>query len=180
MDPVARLVEEHETILAVAELARRQAVAIQRGEPVKAAKVGQILDFIRTFADAYHHGKEENLLFVRMEQRGFSRQVGPLAVMLVEHEQGRQFVRQAAAALDAAAAGNAEACGAVAAGLSGWAELIQGHIEKENHVLYPMAQGVLSQEEFRLLGEEFERFEAGHPEGTAWRSWVLSGELAAE
>ncbi|MGD0266766.1 MAG: hemerythrin domain-containing protein, partial [Candidatus Methylomirabilota bacterium] len=38
-----------------------------------------------------HHGKEENLLFKTMVDRGFPRQGGPIAVMLHEHETGRSF-----------------------------------------------------------------------------------------
>ncbi len=180
MDPIARLVAEHEMILKVADWAQREAETLREGGPLRVAKVGRVLEFIRTFADAYHHGKEEELLFARMAERGFSRQAGPLAVMLREHQQGRDFVRQAVSGLAAAEEGSVTALGAVAAGLAGWAELIRGHIEKENQVLYPMAQNVLSETDWRQLGEEFDRFEAGHPEGPVVASGAFVFELATK
>ena len=53
----------------------------------------EVVALIRNFADGLHHAKEETLLFPLMEAKGFSRQEGPVAVMLMEHEQGRAFVR---------------------------------------------------------------------------------------
>ncbi|MDW7967697.1 MAG: hemerythrin domain-containing protein, partial [Thermoanaerobaculum sp.] len=129
--------------------------------------MSQILDFIRTFADACHHGKEEDLLFPALESCGFSREVGPLAVMLVEHQRGRALVRQAAQALEAAAGGDRQAAGEVARALADWAQLIEQHIAKENRVLFPMAQEVLGEGTLRELGEAFswleqERFAGVH------------------
>ena len=64
----------------------------------------QAIDFLQVFADRCHHAKEENVLFPRMEARGFSRERGPTGVMLHEHELGRQAIRAMLAALNAARA----------------------------------------------------------------------------
>lgn len=37
--------------------------------------------------------------------------------------------------------------------------LLRAHIDKENHILFPMADNVLSSEDQEHLGKEFERFE---------------------
>jgi hemerythrin-like domain-containing protein len=160
MDPIATLMHEHDVILLVAQAAAREAQKLQAGGPLDPQRVEQILDFVRTFADSCHHGKEEDLLFARLEERGFSREMGPVAVMLFEHEQGRRFVQQASSHLSAAAAGDENALRHVAAGLSGWAELIQQHIYKENNVLFPMAQQVLSGEDLQELAAAFQKVEA--------------------
>ena len=52
-----------------------------------------IVKVIREFADGLHHAKEEQLLFPLMVQKGFSNQTGPVAVMLHDHEEGRNFVK---------------------------------------------------------------------------------------
>ena len=44
-----------------------------------------IVNLIKNYADGSHHAKEENLLFPLLAQRGFSREQGPVAVMLQEH-----------------------------------------------------------------------------------------------
>lgn len=159
MGPIQTLMHEHDVILLVAQAARREAAQLQAGGPVNQERVSQMLEFVRTFADACHHGKEEDLLFTRLEEKGFSREMGPVAVMLYEHQQGRQFVRQAAANLSAAAAGDRQAALQVAAGLAGWAELIEQHIDKENNVLFPMAEQVLDAEEKAELASAFDQVE---------------------
>ncbi|MBE0653266.1 MAG: hemerythrin domain-containing protein, partial [Bacteroidales bacterium] len=52
-----------------------------------------IVKVIREFADGLHHTKEEQLLFPLMVQKGFSSQTGPVAVMLHDHTEGRNFVK---------------------------------------------------------------------------------------
>ena len=52
-----------------------------------------IVKVIREFADGLHHAKEEQLLFPLMVQKGFSNQTGPVAVMLHDHVEGRNYVK---------------------------------------------------------------------------------------
>ena len=52
-----------------------------------------VVELIRNFADGFHHAKEEHLLFPLLAQKGFSPEQGPVAVMLYEHIQGRNFVK---------------------------------------------------------------------------------------
>lgn len=64
------------------------------------------MDFIRNFADRCHRAKEEDQLFVRMQDRGSPFEGGPIAVMLMEHEEGRRHIGAVAKAIPAAAAGD--------------------------------------------------------------------------
>ena len=61
------------------------------------------IEFLRTFADRCHHGKEEVHLFPAMEARGFPHDTGPIGVMLLEHREGRSDVTAMAESLDGAA-----------------------------------------------------------------------------
>lgn len=90
MDPIATLRHEHDVILLVAKAAAREAQKLRAGNPVNLERVGKVLDFIRNFADACHHGKEEDLLSARLEPQGFFWDMGPVAVMFFEHKQGRR------------------------------------------------------------------------------------------
>ena len=51
------------------------------------------IGFLKEFADKCHHGKEEGLLFPAMVAAGIPDKGGPIGVMLAEHTQGRQFIR---------------------------------------------------------------------------------------
>jgi hemerythrin-like domain-containing protein len=179
-DPIAVLKHEHRIILAVCDAADRESQRLSSGGAVDAERVERMLDFIRTFADRCHHAKEEDLLFVRMGERGFPTEAGPVRVMLQEHELGRAHVRATAEALPRAAAGDAAATRVVAENLAGWAALLRSHIAKEDNILYPMAEQALTPEDMAELAESFERVE--HDEmgaGVHERYAALARELTA-
>src|SRR5437867_11767501 len=64
---------------------------IKGGSRVPATALREIAEFITTFADHCHHGKEEKLLFPALERRGFTRERGPLGVMEYEHQVQREL-----------------------------------------------------------------------------------------
>jgi hemerythrin-like domain-containing protein len=108
-------------------------------------------------ADRCHHAKEEDLLFVAMEEAGIPRQGGPIGVMLHEHTLGRGYVQGMADGLAAYKMGGGGA--QVAGNARGYVELLTQHIHKEDHILYPMADRALSAAKQAELAEGFERVE---------------------
>ncbi len=106
-----------------------------------------VVNLIRNFADGTHHVKEENFLFPLLGEKGFSPQFGPVAVMLHEHEVGRSFVKATADAIHEFKTGNKAAIQSVYENLSDYAYLLQNHIDKENNILFRMADEAFSQAE---------------------------------
>ena len=151
--------EEHEVIRRVLASVREMVRRLEAGERVEADLVERVLEFITGFADGCHHKKEEDNLFPLLERRGLPRQGGPLAVMLMEHSVGRQLVGDMKAALEEMKKGDDLAPAELARGARSYYDLLQDHIEKENGVLFPMADRLLSQEDQRDLGERFEHLE---------------------
>lgn len=157
--PTQILVEEHTLILQALDALEQKLAQVENGAPADRAYFEKAVEFIRTFADRCHHGKEEDLLFKTMVDRGFPREVGPIAVMLHEHEVGRAFVRGMAEAAASAATDPAAARRIIENG-RGYIQLLRAHIDKENSILFPMADNVLGPEDHAYLEKEFERFEA--------------------
>jgi hemerythrin-like domain-containing protein len=125
-----------------------------------------IVDIIRNFADGLHHAKEENLYFPYLVKRGFSLTQGPVAVMLHEHELGREYVREIAANIPLYRNGNQAALGNIYRNMAGYAELLTNHISKENNILFRMADNALSDtdnlELLRQFGEVEKNQISGH------------------
>jgi len=117
------------------------------------------IDFARNFADKCHHLKEENLLFPAMEARGIPREGGPIGMMLAEHEEGRGYVRAMAEVLEAAEKDPTSARLTLRRKADAYIRLLRGHIEKEDEVLFVLADGVLSGEEQKDLLRKFEEHE---------------------
>lgn len=92
MNAIEILVKEHDSILRMIDVTRK---LLADKSNVNIALVDQIIDFIKNFADKYHHLKEEDVLFVEMEKHGMSRESGPVGVMLHEHDQGRAYIKLA-------------------------------------------------------------------------------------
>jgi len=176
--PTDILMEEHQVILRIVAVLNAAVEKLQAGQEVPLEVFRQAVDFIRTFADRCHHGKEQDLLFPMLEQRGIPRQGGPIGVMLYEHDQGRAFVKQMAEALEAW--GEEEARAQLLEGARGYAQLLSQHILKEDRVLYPMADQVLSAADQQELLEEFEAVEAALGEGLHQRYVAVVEALEAQ
>lgn len=172
---------EHKIILKVMEAARREAQAIAGTGRINAEKLDKIVDFCRVFLDKCHHGKEEEYLFPKMQQRGVPREGGPIAVMLHEHQGGRNVVQALAEALGQARRGDARAPGRVSADLVILDEHLRDHIDKENEVLFPLADKVFTPEDQKSLAAAFEKHEAEEMgPGVHERYHQLAHELAGD
>jgi hemerythrin-like domain-containing protein len=159
MTPTEILKHEHQIILMVLGAAEREVQRIQDGGQTRVPEVDQMLDFFRNFADRCHHAKEENLLFVKMEEKGVPVDGGPIGVMLREHDEGRRRLRAVAEALPGAANQNPVALTSVRDNLGAYALLLRAHIGKEDKVLYPMADRLFTPQDQQELSDAFDRVE---------------------
>ena len=151
--------EEHRLIERLLRVLDQAAGKVERGEEVSPTVFARALDFIRNFADRCHHGKEEDCLFPALERHGLPSQAGPLAVMLSEHEEGRQYVRGLAHALEQWQKGDKSAARAAARNARGYAALLASHIPKEDNILYPMGENILPEGVKKELLEAYEGVE---------------------
>jgi hemerythrin-like domain-containing protein len=159
MDAIDLLMEEHQIILrALDALEAFVAKEAQGGD--ERPELGRFVRFIRDFADARHHGKEEDILFEAMVAAGFPRDGGPIAVMLMDHDAGRAHVAAMAAKAEQAGPWTERDRAEAVAAAHGYSELLRGHIFKEDRILYPMARQRLPEEALRQVDRECAAFEA--------------------
>jgi hemerythrin-like domain-containing protein len=162
------LEDDHVHILKLTEVMK----AITGQEKPEISDVSSIIDIIRNFADGLHHSKEENLLFPAMEEKGFSSQQGPVAVMLLEHEKGRSFVKGMIENLESFKLGDASAVKALYRNMTGYAELLDNHITKENNILFRMADMKFSGTEQENLLKKFEELDQSRSDGTSAEEYI--------
>lgn len=128
-----RLIEQ--VLLALATLADE----LEAGRARPRESVAAFAAFFKEFADKCHHGKEEDRLFVQMNQLGFPREQGPIAVMLAEHDEGREEVGALAEIGRGQGALTDAEKHSVIHHARNFIPLLLAHIQKEDQVLYPMA-----------------------------------------
>ena len=173
------LKHEHKIILLVLEAVEQEAQAIKDTGKVNADKLDKVLDFCRVFIDACHHGKEEEYLFPKIKERGLESEKGPIPVMLKEHKAGRQRVKSIAESLAKAQKGELAGMAALSVNLSAYVDHLQAHIDKENNVLFPMADQLFTAEDQQALTQAFDKHEAEEMgEGAHEKYHQLAHELA--
>lgn len=143
----ANLYHEHEVILRALAVLERAGERLAAGAPVDEAALGELVQLIRTFADACHHGKEEHRLFPAMRAKGAG---GSLAPFLDEHEEGRGYLRVLSGLGPAAER---------AAAARRYVGMLRDHIQRENEVLFPMADALFGAEEQAALARAYDDVE---------------------
>ncbi len=137
------LVKEHELILRMLAVLAHNARKTAEGRYDNYSFYVAGVDFIRNYADRYHHAKEEDVLFEALIKNGMPRENSPVAAMLMEHDQGRAYVKAMEAAALAALAGEPEQNQVIAENALAYIELLREHISKEDDILYPLAERLL-------------------------------------
>lgn len=156
------LKDEHRVIEVVLDCLEKITQEANKSGKLNKEVALQAIDVIRTFADKCHHGKEENHLFARLVEKGIPKEGGPVGQMLIEHEQGRAFVKGMSDNITESATGNTEALQKFTQNTHGYVQLLRAHIQKEDGILFPMADKVLSDEDQKQLMKEFEVVESDH------------------
>ncbi|HBA88603.1 MAG TPA: cation-binding protein [Geobacter sp.] len=142
-DITQRLKDEHQLILRMLALLEKNAKLTEEGSFHDYRFYLDGVDFIRNYADRFHHAKEEDVLFEALVENGMPRANSPVAAMLMEHDLGREFVRAMEAAATRALAGEAGQDEVIVANARGYLELLRDHIGKEDDILYPLAERVI-------------------------------------
>ena len=142
-DITQKLKDEHRLILRMLALLERNLRLTEEGSFEDYRFYLDGVDFIRNFADRFHHAKEEDILFEALIDNGMPRANSPVAAMLLEHDQGRAFVAALEVAATRALNGETGQDGAIAANARGYLELLREHVEKEDEILYPLAERVI-------------------------------------
>jgi hemerythrin-like domain-containing protein len=148
--PTRILRDQHQNILKIAAILEVLLDA-PAAAPFDYDGAADCVRFIRLYADALHHGKEEDLLFPELVARGLPNEDGPVGVMLHEHALGRGFAKAMAEALPDARGGDASAARRLADAGRSYIHLIREHIMKEDHVLFEMADGMIDAPACRRL-----------------------------
>lgn len=145
--------KEHEAILYVLQILDKMMESDSRDSENMLRYYGEVVYFLKIFADKCHHGKEENFLFVELTRSGVPNQGGPVGVMLQEHRLGREYIAAMSSALESK---NLDAFKAAAVQ---YRDLLVNHIAKENNALFVMADQLLDEAKQAELYEKFENHE---------------------
>lgn len=158
MQPIGPLMIEHRLIERMISLMAAEAAKIRSGQAPDAEFIRVAVDFVRTYADKLHHGKEENILFRDLAKKKLSAEHRRITDELIaEHVQGRENVRRLVEARDQYLRGDRGSAEAVAAQLEVLAKFYPAHIAKEDkHFFIPVMDYFSAAEQAVMLREFYE------------------------
>ena len=154
------LEEEHRTIQKVVASLALMAEDLKTGMCVPNDTLREIARFLREFVEKCHQRKEEAYLFTILLKKGVPAGGCPLAVLNNEHAKERALIRQFSDAAELYIESGGAAHASLESTIHSLAELLPGHIWKEDYMLLPMADKILSSDEQDMLRVQFEQVES--------------------
>jgi hemerythrin-like domain-containing protein len=147
------LMQEHENILEVIESLEDEIEKLKDNQQINRSLFLEIIDFIKNYADKFHHAKEEDVLFAEFNKEEENMHCNPVPQMLHEHDEGRNFVK---AMLYAVESNNKDQ---LIENSLNYAGLLREHIYKEDNILYPMIDEGLNKKTLELIYKKFLKIE---------------------
>ncbi len=160
MESIRIMVDEHTNIRRMLAVVRNVCYRVMTDGEYDLEDFPRIIDFIRTYADKHHHGKEENVLFETMNRSLENiAKSGAITGMYIEHDLGRLFMANLEKGLDRFIAGDDHARLDIIGNSIGYTDLLDRHIEKENTALYKLAERMLDDKNKSFVEEECNKVE---------------------
>lgn len=160
MNCIELMVEEHKLAKRMLVVMRKYAYKVLKNEAVDYEDFFIIIDFLKTFVDSHHHGKEEKLLFNQMKDKlGLIAEKLITNGMMVEHDLGRLHIHQLEAAVKKVIDGDEEAKLDLISNTISYCDLLNRHIDKEDLVVYTYATNNLDQDTLDQINRECKDFE---------------------
>lgn len=148
------LMHEHESITHAFQILDRMIDRFHDAGAMTREDAQSFMAFLKEFADKCHHGKEETILFPELANAGIPVQGGPIGVMLAEHDEGRRLIAEMEEST-----GQEPDLAKFISSARQYMNLMRTHIQKENNVLFPMADRALDANTLDRLYEAFEEHE---------------------
>lgn len=160
MDSIELMKDEHKNIQRGLKVLRNMCIAVINSKLEDYDDFYTMIDFIRSYADKHHHGKEEEYLFkIMTRDMGDEKVKGPLSGMYIEHDLGRLFIKNLEAAVNNVKSGDMNARVDVIANAIAYTDLLTRHIDKENNAIYMFADRSLSSEAKKELEDNCTKVE---------------------
>lgn len=163
--PIQKLVDEHKLIKRFLAIVPDLCDRVQNDLQSSRETIIQSVEFIRQFADKYHHAKEEDILFAYAKG---NRDI--VNAMLEDHKKGRYYAKSILLGLET------EDASYINYSLKHYRDLLSEHIKKEDEILYPWIERTAADSDIDALAAEFARVDAGFGEAFAekWEAFVSS------
>lgn len=159
--PIGPLMVEHRLIERMIVLLEKEIVKMRVSSQIDTEFMVSAIDFIWTYTDHCHHGKEEGILFRDLKKKPLSLEhVRILKELEEEHIRGREVAQGISAALEKHFKGDQSSVEEIICLMEFLVNFYPKHIEKEDkHFFIPCMAYFTKEEQAKMLAEclEFDR-----------------------
>ena len=137
----ASLRRDHDLIEKAVKAMEATIQLLNDGKQIPESILLPVIDFSKNFTDVCHHSKEEKSLFPALEQAGLPSNMGPIAMMLIDHQRTREIATEMeASAKEYLSSGDSAK---LIGDMQQYVEHVSEHLWKENNRLFMMAEARL-------------------------------------
>jgi hemerythrin-like domain-containing protein len=160
--PIGPLMIEHRLIERMIDVIARELERIQEQGDADSRFIETAANFIRIYADACHHGKEERILFRDLQKKELKSEDKQMMDELIEdHKLGRKLTAQLVEAKTKYEKGDNTAIMTIVNTMQHLVNFYPKHIEKEDKVFFKSAMRYLSMDEKEAMLKEEHEFDQG-------------------
>lgn len=158
MMPIGPLMIEHRLIERMIDVMREELKLFEEEKRLNSEFLETAVDFIRTYADRCHHGKEEDILFRELGEKKLKDEHRHTMEELIEdHRWGRKTTARLVEANKRYMEGHGDAMSTAIDCMKSLIEFYPKHIEKEDkHFFIPCMDYFTEAEQQSILREEWE------------------------
>jgi hemerythrin-like domain-containing protein len=155
MNPIFDLRGEHEAMTIILSAMKKIASDIHINNLVDLFRIGQIIEFLRTFNHNSHHEKEEKILFPAILECNIPWTVDSIGHLVKEHSLLHKHLSDLDTHLHEYLTGQTISLEEVASDLTKYISLAENHISIENNILLPLAEKVLDKKKQEMIFMDF-------------------------
>jgi hemerythrin-like domain-containing protein len=150
---------------------------LEWGSALTPEALSQVVDFTSNFINRFHHDKEEQYFFPLLAEHGIAEEDGPLGAMKREHAIEIELTANLGEAIEGCRKGEAGAIKLFVEAAYRYSAHLIGHMQKEEAILFRLADELLDDDEKESLMADFRRAEAALGLGVYERYEKLATEL---
>lgn len=155
--PTEDLMREHGVLRRILLIYEEVIHRIKHHKDIPVSALTRAVDIIRSFIEEYHERSEENYIFPLFEKKGIELKL--VKTLRIQHERGRNLTNQLKEMLTAGHCYKPRHKRTIQKLLRGFIAMYRPHAAREDTVLFPLVRTLMSEEEFKKLGDMFEESE---------------------